>query len=69
MSNVEQVESQVMGLSADELKAFRDWFANFDSEVWDRQIEADSKRGALASLASPALTDHEAGRSYVPSWR
>ncbi len=63
MSNVEQVENQVKGLNADELKASRDWFANFDADLWDRQIEADSKRGALDSLANRALADHQAGRS------
>jgi hypothetical protein len=63
MSNVEQVESQVRGLSADELRAFRNWFAQFDAEAWDRQIEEDSKNGALNSLADRALADHEAGRS------
>jgi hypothetical protein len=63
MSNVEQAESHVMGLNADELRAFRNWFAQFDGEAWDRQIEADSKNGALNSLADRALADHEDGRS------
>lgn len=63
MSNVEELESQIRGLSADELRAFRNWFAQFDAEAWDQQIEADSKNGALNSLADRALADHEAGRS------
>jgi hypothetical protein len=63
MSNVEQVENQVKGLNAEELRVFRNWFAQFDSEVWDRQIEADSNSGALNSLADRALADHAAGRS------
>ncbi len=63
MSNVEQVESQVRGLNADELRAFRDWFAQFDAEAWDQQIEAGSKNGALSSLADRAVADHAAGRS------
>jgi hypothetical protein len=52
-----------MGLNADEVRAFRNWFAQFDGEAWDRQIEADSKNGALNSLADRALADHEDGRS------
>ncbi len=63
MSNVERVESQIRGLNADELKVFRDWFAQFDAEAWDEQIEADSKNGVLSSLADRALADHAAGRS------
>ena len=63
MSNIERVESQIKELSSDELRDFRDWFARFDAEEWDRQIEADAKSGVLDSLAERALAEHEAGRS------
>ncbi len=63
MSNVEQLKSQIKGLTAEELEAFRDWFAKFDADAWDQQIEADSKRGALDSMANRALEDYKAGRS------
>jgi len=65
MSRVERVEDEVQNLSAEELKAFRDWFARFDAAAWDRQIEADADNGKLRSLAERALKDHEAGRSTV----
>jgi hypothetical protein len=52
-----------MGVNADELRAFRNWFAQFDAKAWDRQIEEDSKNGALNSLADRALADHEEARS------
>ena len=55
MSRVENIQGQVQSLSGEELKAFRDWFAGFDAEVWDAQIEADSKNGKLSSLAERAL--------------
>ncbi|MCX6629321.1 MAG: hypothetical protein NTW28_17020, partial [Candidatus Solibacter sp.] len=64
-SRIEQIEGQVKSLSADELKAFRDWFAEFDADVWDEQIEADAKSGKLRSLAERAHVDHETGRSTV----
>jgi hypothetical protein len=63
MSRVENIEGQVKDLSPEELKAFRDWFAKFDAEVWDSQIEADAKNGKLRALKERALRDHEAGRS------
>jgi hypothetical protein len=63
MSRVEQVEGQVKSLSADELKAFREWFASYDADIWDQQIQADAKSGKLLSLAERALRDHEDGRS------
>jgi hypothetical protein len=65
MSRVENIEGQVKSLSLEELKAFRDWFASFDAEAWDLQIEADVKNGKLGSLAERALRDHQAGRSSL----
>ncbi len=65
MSRVEQIEGQLQALSPEELKAFRDWFARFDAETWDRQIEADARDGKLRSLAERALHDHQSGRSTV----
>jgi hypothetical protein len=65
MSRVEHIEGQVKSLSHDELKAFRDWFGQFDAEIWDDQIEADAKNGKLRSLAEHALQDHESGRSTI----
>ena len=63
MSRVASIESQVKDLSAEELAAFREWFAQFDAEAWDRKFEADVKGGKLDRLAERALRDHDAGRS------
>ena len=66
MSRVEQIEGEVKSLSPDELKAFRDWFAQFDAEVWDDQIEADAKQWETEGrFAERALRDHESGRSTI----
>jgi hypothetical protein len=63
MSRVASIESQVKDLSPEELAAFREWFAQFDAEAWDRKFEADAKGGKLDSLAERALRDHDAGRT------
>ncbi len=63
MGKVEIIEGQVKQLSREELTEFREWFAGFDAEVWDRQLEADVKAGKLDALAENALRDHLAGRS------
>ena len=63
MSRVEKIENQIKELSADELTALREWFADFDGDAWDLQMEADINAGKLDSLAERALLDHEAGRS------
>jgi hypothetical protein len=63
MSKVEVVEGQVKQLSAEELSAFRTWFAEFDADAWDRQIESDARGGKLVELAERALRDDRAGRA------
>ena len=63
MDKVNDLERQVQGLSAEELTAFRRWFAEFDGEVWDRQFESDVKAGKLNSLAERARQAHAAGKS------
>jgi hypothetical protein len=45
MSKVNNLERR--NLSADELAAFRQWFAKFDPDAWDRQLEVDAKSGRL----------------------
>ena len=62
MSRVEQIEGQIQQLTAEELASLRDWFASFDAESWDRQMEADAREGKLDRLAEAALQDHAAGR-------
>ena len=63
MSKVNDLERQVKGLSADELAAFRRWFAEFDANAWDRQFESDAKGGRLDSLAERARQAHAAAKS------
>lgn len=63
MSQLEQIENELAGLSSAELAAFRKWFAEFDANAWDRQFEADVKAGRLDTLADEALRDHALGRS------
>ena len=63
MSDVERIERQVQGLSAEELAEFREWFLEFDWKVWDRQIERDVEAGKLDSLVDNALHDQAAGKT------
>lgn len=63
MNRLEKIESEIQQLSPTELAALREWFADFDNEIWDQQLERDAKSGILDSLANQALEDHAAGRS------
>lgn len=63
MSDIGKLEDQVKKLSPKELAEFRAWFAEFDAQVWDRQIEADSAAGKLDHLIQEAVADYKAGKS------
>ena len=63
MGKVNDLEREVQKLSADELATFRRWFAEFDAEAWDRQLEADANAGKLDALADRARQAHSAGKS------
>jgi hypothetical protein len=50
MTTLETAEKIVAQLSPAELARFRQWFAEFDGDVWDAQIEADAAAGKLDAL-------------------
>lgn len=65
---VKEIEQAVAQLPKEQLAEFRAWYAKFDSDAWDRQIEEDVAAGKLdalaeAALAEAALADHKAGRT------
>ena len=66
MTNLKKLEKHVRGLSSEELKKFRAWFAEFDARAWDAQIEADSNSGQLDALVSEARKEHKAGKTREP---
>jgi hypothetical protein len=61
MTTIQAIEQAVQQLPAHELAEFRQWFARFDEEVWDAQIEADANAGKLDALATEALTEYHNG--------
>ncbi len=63
MSEVEQIEDRIRKLSQEELAKLRAWFAEFDAQAWDQQIEADSKAGKLKHLIERSVAEHKAGKS------
>ena len=63
LSTVQEIESAIRRLPAEDLAAFRVWFTEFDAEIWDQQFEADVAAGRLDELAAEALEELRAGRS------
>ena len=63
MSTLETAEQVVSQLSPAELVRFRQWFAEFDGDMWDAQIESDAAAGKLDALAQEALTEYHTGKA------
>jgi hypothetical protein len=62
MNTTEQIESAVSALPVEELSRFRQWFEQFDADLWDKQLEEDVAAGRLDHLADEAIQDFRAGR-------
>ncbi len=60
--SVEDIEAAIAELSPDEVAQLANWFAEFQAEVWDRQLEADVKAGKLDRLGHEAKEDLTAGK-------
>ena len=62
MGAVEKLELLIKSLSREELAQFREWFAEFDAQIWDRQIESDAAAGKLDRLIDESMADHRANK-------
>ena len=60
--SIEEIESVVAGLPADELARFSQWFEELMAEQWDRQIERDMNSGLLNAALKRADGHYDAGR-------
>lgn len=63
MTRVEKIEQEIRALTDKERSALRSWFLAYDSDLWDKQIEADATSGKLDRLADAALAEHRQGKT------
>ncbi|MGH9366573.1 MAG: hypothetical protein ACRD3M_02725 [Thermoanaerobaculia bacterium] len=61
MTKIETLEKEIEQLSPEELRAFLRWFAEFDAELWDQELERDVAAGKLDRLADAAVAAHKRG--------
>ncbi len=60
---IDLIEQAVAQLPTSDLARFRRWFAEFDADAWDAQIEADARAGKFDALAAEALAEYHAGQA------
>lgn len=63
MRKIEEIEQQIRNLSDAELIEFRQWYAQFDAQVWDEKLDADVRAGKLDALGEKARRAHAQGKS------
>ena len=63
MTTIQAIEQAVQQLPAAELAQFRSWFAEYDENQWDAQIESDAASGRLDAMAAEALAEFESGQA------
>jgi hypothetical protein len=57
MITIEKIKEAVEHLPEPDYIEFRKWFTEHDWEKWDKQIEQDSRSGALSFLISEAKSE------------
>lgn len=60
--SLQELETAVSQLAADDLTAFARWFEEYLADTWDRRIEADINAGRLDEVGRRADADFEARR-------
>ena len=63
MSTVAEIQAAIEKLSPAEKLELEKWFAEFQADAWDAQIEEDIKAGKLDHLIAQAEADIAAGRT------
>ena len=62
MSTIQEIEQAFTRLSDQDLARFREWFEEYDAQVWDEQFEQAAQSGKLDKPADQALADFRAGK-------
>lgn len=61
MTTVKQIESAIEKLPREEFHELSAWFAEFEAQLWDSEIEEDQKNGKLRSIIDKAEAEYAAG--------
>jgi len=62
MSKVEQIESEITKLTPEEVRRVAEWLAEYEAELWDKQIEEDATARRLDFLFEEADAERKTGK-------
>jgi len=63
MSEVEELESRVRSLPTEDFSAFRDWFSEYENELWDQQIANDCRASKFNALIARVRVEMAQGKA------
>ncbi len=63
MTDIEEIEAKISDLTNEKLAIFRDWFYQFEDELWDKKIAADFRVGKLNHLIEKARLELSQGKA------
>ncbi|MCX6038761.1 MAG: hypothetical protein NTW99_12915 [Chloroflexi bacterium] len=61
--SIQELKQAVTQLPSKDLARFREWFDEFEAQVWDKQFETDAKSGKLEKISEQALNNYRAGKA------
>lgn len=61
--SVKEIEGAIQQLSASELAELAAWFAEYQAQAWDKQIEEDLDAGRLDSLLEEVEAEYSSGQA------
>ena len=62
MNEVEELEARIRVLPRESLARLRDWFYEFENDLWDQQIKTDFKAGKFDNLINDARNELAQGK-------
>ncbi len=65
MTQVERIQAEIEALSQEDFVRLREWFAEKDWLLWDKQLEVDIADGKLDFLLEEAMTANSQGKLKV----
>ena len=63
MRRVEEIEAEIANLTSAEVRQVAKWLAEYQAELWDKQIEEDATVGRLDEFIEEALEEHRRGET------
>jgi hypothetical protein len=63
MSQVEELQIRIRDLPKKDFSMLREWFLQFEDELWDQQISADFKAGKFNKLIEKARMEFAQGKA------